>query len=140
MTRSHPQVIICHIPFLHSYVKGEKRTASNTQSYTSTRGTVGLVLTPIFSPFQAEPSVDTLKPPTTMSFTIPRTESPSRDDTNSVSSSDDDLFSLERPSKRAKVSSYLGVDVVAPTTDRKVVLVTGGAGFIGSHTAGKTRA
>lgn len=75
-----------------------------------------------------------------MSFTIPRTESPSRDDTNSVSSSDDDLFSLERPSKRAKVSSYLGVDVVAPTTDRKVVLVTGGAGFIGSHTAGKTRA
>jgi len=70
-----------------------------------------------------------------MSFTIPRTESPSRDDTNSVSSSDDDLFSLERPSKRAKVSSYLGVDVVAPTTDRKVVLVTGGAGFIGSHTA-----
>lgn len=70
-----------------------------------------------------------------MSFNFPRAESHSRDDTNSVSSSDDDLFSLERPSKRAKVSSYLGVDVVEPTTDRKVVLVTGGAGFIGSHTA-----
>ena len=65
------------------------------------------------------------------------------DDINSVASvsddldSDEELFARSRKRRKTTRKVYKGVEEVDPTTDRKVVLVTGGAGFIGSHTAGE---
>ena len=65
------------------------------------------------------------------------------DDVNSVASvsddldSDEELFARSRKRRKTTRKVYKGVEEVDPTTDRKVVLVTGGAGFIGSHTAGE---
>ena len=77
----------------------------------------------------------------------PNFNSTTNNDANSVASvtlcvsddldSDEELFARSRKRRKTSRKVYKGVEEVDPTTDRKVVLVTGGAGFIGSHTAGE---
>ena len=61
------------------------------------------------------------------------------DDAVSVSSSDES-FDDQMFARASKASSatYRGVSILSSNTDRKTVLVTGGAGFVGSHTAGNS--
>lgn len=59
------------------------------------------------------------------------------EDAVSVSSSDDsfDDHMFVRASKANSAATYRGTVVLPACMDRKTVLVTGGAGFVGSHTA-----
>ena len=62
------------------------------------------------------------------------------EDAVSVSSSDDsfDDHMFVRASEANSAATYRGTVVLPACMDRKTVLVTGGAGFVGSHTAGKS--
>lgn len=91
----------------------------------------------IFPPHRAE-----LRLEGTLALT---TQPQPNDDAVSVSSDsfsdDSDEELLARARKRRKFDqstvTYNGVQALQPTKGRKTVLVTGGAGFIGSHTAGE---